>query len=69
MGMAKLNLTHSVDGNTTYRIHGTLNEKTLGSNESAGCIRMRNNDVVELAILLEEFANIKTLNKIKVVLI
>ena len=69
MGMAKLNLTHSVDGNTTYRIHGTLNEKTLGSNESAGCIRMRNNDVVELAILLEEVANIKTLNKIKVVLI
>ncbi|MGJ0362773.1 L,D-transpeptidase [Aliarcobacter cryaerophilus] len=69
MGMAKLNLTHSVDGNTTYRIHGTLNEKTLGSNESAGCIRMKNNDVVELAILLEEFANIKTLNKIKVVLI
>jgi len=69
MGMAKLNLTHSVDGNTTYIIHGTLNEKTLGSNESAGCIRMKNNDVVELAILLEEFANIKTLNKIKVVLI
>ena len=69
MGMAKLNLTHSVDGNTTYRIHGTLNEKTLGSNESAGCIRMRNNDVVELAILVEEFANIKNLNKVKVVLI
>ena len=69
MGMAKLNLTHSVDGNTTYRIHGTLNEKTLGSHESAGCIRMRNSDVVELANLLEEFANIKTLNKIKVVLI
>ncbi|MFY9103740.1 L,D-transpeptidase [Aliarcobacter cryaerophilus] len=69
MGMAKLNLTHSVNGNTTYRIHGTLNEKTLGSNESAGCIRMRNNDVVELAILLEEFAKIKNLNKVKVVLI
>ena len=69
MGMAKLNLTHSVDGNTTYRIHGTLNEKTLGSNESAGCIRMRNNDVVELAILVEEFSKIKNLNKVKVVLI
>lgn len=69
MGMAKLNLTHSVDGNTTYRIHGTLNEKTLGRNESAGCIRMRNNDVVELAILVEEFAKIKNLNKVKVVLI
>ncbi|MCT7494505.1 L,D-transpeptidase [Aliarcobacter cryaerophilus] len=69
MGMAKLNLTHSVDGNTTYRIHGTLNEKTLGSNESAGCIRMRNNDVVELATLLEEFAELKSLNKVKVILI
>ena len=69
MGMAKWNLTHSVDGNTTYRIDGTLNEKTLGSNESAGCIRMRNNDVVELAILVEEFAKIKNLNKVKVVLI
>lgn len=69
MGMAKLNLTHKVDGNTTYRIHGTLSEKTLGRNESAGCIRMRNIDVVELATLLEEFAQVKSLNKIKVVLI
>ncbi|RXI27795.1 L,D-transpeptidase [Aliarcobacter trophiarum] len=69
MGLAKLNLTHSVDGNTTYRIHGTLNEKTLGSNESAGCIRMKNNDVVELAILLEEFAKLRSLNKVKVILI
>lgn len=69
MGLAKLNLTHSVDGNTTYRIHGTLNEKTLGTNESAGCIRMRNSDVVELAILLEKFAELKSLNKVKVVLL
>jgi L,D-transpeptidase YcfS len=30
---------------------------------------MRNNDVVELAILVEEFAKIKNLNKVKVVLI
>ncbi len=69
MGQAKLNLTHAVDGNTTYRIHGTLNEKTLGSNESAGCIRMKNSDVVELAKLVEEFAEIKSLNKVRVILI
>ncbi|MCG3717194.1 L,D-transpeptidase, partial [Aliarcobacter butzleri] len=30
MGAAKINLTHIVDGKSTYRIHGTLNEKTIG---------------------------------------
>ena len=68
MGMAKLNLTHSVDGNTTYRIHGTLNEKTLGSNESAGCIRMKNGEVLQLATFLNQFANLKSLNDVKVIL-
>ncbi|RBQ29050.1 L,D-transpeptidase [Aliarcobacter vitoriensis] len=69
MGAAKLNLTHEVDGKTTYRIHGTLNEKTLGTNESAGCIRMRNIDVLELAKIIDDFANIKSLNRVKVILI
>lgn len=69
MGAAKLNLTHEVDGKTTYRIHGTLNEKTLGRNESAGCIRMKNIDVLELTKLIEEFSNIKSLNRVKVILI
>lgn len=69
MGLAKLNLTHSVNGNRTYRIHGTLNEKTLGSNESAGCIRMKNSDVLELAKFIEEFANISGLSKVKVILL
>lgn len=66
MGAAKINLTHVVDGNSTYRIHGTLNEKTIGTNESAGCIRMRNSEVLELADLLQDFANIKGMNKISV---
>ncbi|QKF73848.1 putative lipoprotein-anchoring transpeptidase, ErfK/SrfK family [Aliarcobacter faecis] len=48
MGAAKLNLTHSVNGDTSYRIHGTLNESTLGKNVSAGCIRMKNSEIVEL---------------------
>ncbi|MFV7789616.1 L,D-transpeptidase [Aliarcobacter lanthieri] len=69
MGAAKLNLTHEVDGKTTYRIHGTLNEKTLGRNESAGCIRMKNIDVLELTKLIEDFSNIKSLNRVKVILI
>ncbi|MFY9093678.1 L,D-transpeptidase [Aliarcobacter butzleri] len=49
-------------------MHGTLNEKTIGTKESAGCIRMRNGDVLQLANLIDEFANYKGLDSIKVVL-
>lgn len=68
MGEAKLNLSHVVDGNATYRIHGTLNEKTLGYNVSAGCIRMKNEEVVELANLIEDFSIIKGFKKVRVIL-
>lgn len=68
MGAAKINLTHEVDGKNTYRIHGTLNEKTIGTNESAGCIRMKNGDVVQLATLLNQFSNLKSLDDVKVIL-
>ena len=68
MGAAKINLTHEVDGKNTYRIHGTLNEKTIGTNESAGCIRMKNGDVVQLATLLNQFSSLKSLNDVKVIL-
>jgi L,D-transpeptidase YcfS len=68
MGAAKINLTHIVDGKSTYRIHGTLNEKTIGTNESAGCIRMKNGDVLQLATLINDFANMNSLDKVKVVL-
>ena len=68
MGAAKINLTHIVDGKSTYRIHGTLNEKTIGTNESAGCIRMKNDEVLQLATLLNKFANLKSMDDIKVVL-
>ena len=68
MGAAKINLTHEVDGKNTFRIHGTLNEKTIGTNESAGCIRMKNGEVLQLATFLNQFANLKSLNDVKVML-
>ena len=67
MGSAKINLTHKVNGKNTFRIHGTLDEKTIGTNESAGCIRMKNSDVVQLATLINDFANINSLDKVKVI--
>ena len=68
MGAAKINLTHEVDGKSTFRIHGTLNEKTIGTNESAGCIRMKNSEVVQLATLLNKFSDLKSLDDVKVIL-
>jgi lipoprotein-anchoring transpeptidase ErfK/SrfK len=35
-------------GDTLYRIHGTNAPWTIGTNVSSGCIRMRNEDVVDL---------------------
>ena len=68
MGAAKINLTHEVNGKSTFRIHGTLNEKTIGTNESAGCIRMKNSEVLQLATLMNDFAKSKSLNDVTVVL-
>lgn len=68
MGAAKINLTHEVNGKNTFRIHGTLNEKTIGTNESSGCIRMKNNEVTQLATLINDFAKLKSINEIKVIL-
>ena len=35
-------------GNTLYRIHGTNQPWTIGQAVSSGCIRMRNEDVMDL---------------------
>jgi L,D-transpeptidase YcfS len=68
MDAAKINLSHRVDGQEVYRIHGTLSENTIGTNESSGCIRMKNKEVVELASFLNKFSKNKSLNNISVVL-
>ena len=35
-------------GNTVYRIHGTNMPATIGQKVSSGCIRMLNEDVIDL---------------------
>jgi lipoprotein-anchoring transpeptidase ErfK/SrfK len=35
-------------GNTIYRIHGTEQPWTIGTNVSSGCIRLQNEDVIHL---------------------
>jgi lipoprotein-anchoring transpeptidase ErfK/SrfK len=35
-------------GETLYRIHGSNEPWTIGTNVSSGCIRMRNEDVIDL---------------------
>jgi lipoprotein-anchoring transpeptidase ErfK/SrfK len=47
-------------GNSLYRIHGTNQPWTIGSAVSSGCIRMRNEDVVDL------YERVKVGTKVKV---
>jgi L,D-transpeptidase YcfS len=68
MGSAKINLTHKVDGKQTFRIHGTISEKTIGTYESSGCIRMKNSEVIQLVKLLNEFIDFRSMDDIQVVL-
>jgi lipoprotein-anchoring transpeptidase ErfK/SrfK len=36
------------DRDTMYRIHGTTEPNTIGTNVSSGCIRMFNQDIIDL---------------------
>ena len=40
--------THWIDLGDSYGIHGTIEPSSIGKAESAGCVRMRNEDVVEV---------------------
>lgn len=68
MGEAKINLTHEVNGKNVFRIHGTLNESSIGKSESGGCIRMKNSEVLELATMLQKYAEKKSIKNIRVIL-
>jgi murein L,D-transpeptidase YcbB/YkuD len=52
MGRVKMQLAPS------YLIHGTPLEQSIGSAGSHGCVRMRNEDVVALARLLQEASGV-----------
>lgn len=45
-------------GSTLYRIHGTNAPWTIGTNASSGCIRMRNQDVIELYDMVQVGAKV-----------
>lgn len=46
------------DGRTTYGIHGTIDEASIGKAESAGCIRMKKVDVEEIFEIIPEGAEV-----------
>lgn len=45
-------------GATLYRIHGTSQARTIGNAVSSGCIRMLNNEVIELYELVQVGAKV-----------
>ena len=45
-------------GSTLYRIHGTNDPSTIGKNISSGCIRLRNEDVIDLYARVEVGAKV-----------
>ena len=40
--------THWIDLGDSYGIHGTIEPQSIGKAESAGCVRLRNEDIVEV---------------------
>jgi hypothetical protein len=46
-------------GSSLYRIHGSNEPWTIGTNVSSGCIRMRNEDVIDL-IAIFDLANLSS---------
>lgn len=48
LGLRALNWNRPGGGDTLIRFHGTPNEASIGSASSNGCVRMFNEDVIEL---------------------
>ena len=48
MGARALYL-HNSGGDTFYRIHGTMDPASIGRSDTAGCIRLFNQDIIHLA--------------------
>ena len=52
MGAAKISLSHRTTRGNIYRIHGNNDPSKIGKRVTGGCIRLHNNDVVELAKMI-----------------
>jgi hypothetical protein len=52
MGVFKIYLSHNKGGHTSYRIHGTRRPELVGRRVSHGCIRMRNEEGLKLAQMI-----------------
>jgi len=50
------------DRDTMYRIHGTTEPNTIGTNVSSGCIRMFNQDIIDLYSRVPLETNVLVLN-------
>jgi lipoprotein-anchoring transpeptidase ErfK/SrfK len=54
---------HNGQGDTYYRIHGTNDVASIGKSTSAGCIRLFNQDIVDLAAQVDSMAKVIVLTE------
>lgn len=62
MGARALYL-HNSQGDTFYRIHGTMDPASIGQATSAGCIRLFNQDIIHLAARTDSMTRVVVLGK------
>jgi len=62
MGARALYL-HNGQGDTFYRIHGTMDPASIGRATSAGCIRLFNQDIIHLAGQTDSMTKVVVLTK------
>ncbi|MFC3570100.1 L,D-transpeptidase [Paracoccus sp. TOH] len=54
---------HNGQGDTYYRIHGTMDPASIGQATSAGCIRLFNQDIIHLASQTDSMARVIVLSE------
>lgn len=54
---------HNSQGDTFYRIHGTMDPALIGQATSAGCIRLFNQDIIHLASQTDSMTKVVVLPK------
>ena len=52
MGKAKININWETT-QTPFKIHGTNNPESIGKKVTGGCIRLKNENILELAKILK----------------